>query len=200
MGRSPASGWLLQWHLKSAGIALSSFAYSAAFQSFASIERRLTERLCEFAQQDDYFLVGHSLGGVLLRAALAKLPAGTPQPSQLFLLGSPTHSPQLARQLANHWLFKRLTGDCGQQLASEAAMEAIPPPSVPTTAIVGDASLPRWLNQFAGEKNDGIVSFSEVDAVWIDRRVEINQMHTLLPSCQEVAKIIAATVLHRCTR
>lgn len=194
MGRSSASGWLLYRQLQGAGITPSAFAYSAAREPFSRIRQRLVDRLIDIAGRGDYCLIGHSLGGVLLRAALADLPPSVKRPCRLFLIASPTHSARLARRFAPNWLFRRFTGDCMQLLASESAMSAIPAPTLPTTAIFGSKSFPGWLDQFPGESSDGIVSFSEVDAPWLDQRIEIAEIHTLLPANRKTAQAIIATL------
>jgi len=95
MGRSPLSGGLLLWLLKRAGLKLRVFGYSVSFDDFAGIRARLVERISQLAVQGDYVLVGHSLGGVLLRAALNDLPPDTRRASHLFLLGSPVRAARL---------------------------------------------------------------------------------------------------------
>ena len=69
MGRSTLSGWQLLARLKAQGITPHAFGYVATFQRFDSICHRLTERILALSAEGDYMLIGHSLGGVLLRAA-----------------------------------------------------------------------------------------------------------------------------------
>ena len=95
MGRSPLSGWRLLRQLQRAGLKTSSFGYSVSLEDFAGIRRRLESRLSLLAERGDYVLIGHSLGGVLLRAAVNGLPPGTRRPRHLFLLGSPLRGSDL---------------------------------------------------------------------------------------------------------
>src|SRR5687768_3507493 len=98
MGRSPLSGWPLIWHLKRARVQTSTFAYMVCLENFARIRTRLVSRISALAARGDYVLIGHSLGGVLLRAALNAMPAESNQPRHVFLLGSPIQSAQLAQR------------------------------------------------------------------------------------------------------
>src|SRR6202034_4433106 len=50
---------------------------------------RVARRLTQIADAGEYVLIGHSLGGVLLREALRDLPRAVRRPTRLFLLGSP---------------------------------------------------------------------------------------------------------------
>lgn len=93
LGRTPLSGLPLMARLRRAGIRARGFGYLAACEDVEAIRARLMRRLVEMAQSSEttlgYVVVGHSLGGVLLRDALAALPDGVPRPRHVFLPGSP---------------------------------------------------------------------------------------------------------------
>ena len=190
MGRSPASGWLLLRQLRRAGLRTSSFAYSVSRESFTQVVNRLVARLNFALQGEELVVIGHSLGGVLLREALSLLEDGSTPPHRLFLLGSPIQTARLARRLEGNWLYRVATGDCGQLLASSQRMAAIGAAGIPTTAIVGTRGMDRVGGPFGAEPNDGIVSLSEVSATWIQDLVFVPVIHTLLPSSRRVGAII----------
>jgi len=190
MGRSSLSGWRLLVRLKALGITPHAFGYVATFQNFGSIRKRLVTKIHTLSADGDYVLIGHSLGGVLLRAAVASLPAGTRRPRRIFLLGSPIKPARLAQKLQRNWIFRVLAGDCGQLLASPTRMEQIEASPVPTTSILGVTGWKGRLNPFNGEMNDGIVSVSEAGAAWVTEEIRIPTIHTYLPSNSHVCKII----------
>jgi uncharacterized protein YbbK (DUF523 family) len=190
LGRSPLSGWPLLWQLKRGGMTTHTFGYLAALESFARIRQRLTSRIARLATQGDYVLIGHSLGGVLLRAALAALPTGVRKPRHIFLLASPVKPSRLAQKFGANPVFRAITGDCGQLLGSGRRMRAIAATAIPTTAIVGVRGLPFMTWPFADEVNDGIVSLSEVSAEWLKDQVPVVATHSLLPYSRQVGEII----------
>lgn len=190
MGRTPLSGLPLLWRLERAGHAVQVFGYSPALETFEGIRARLRRRLERLAGQGDYALVGHSLGGVLLRGALGDLPPEVPRPRRLFLLGSPLRVPRLARRLRRRCLYRILAGDCGQLLASGRRLGAIGPVEVPTTGLVGISGPRRAAGPFGHEPNDGIVAESEVRAAWVGDVVRVPVLHTFLPSSGRVAEIL----------
>ena len=190
MGRSSLSGWRLLARLKAHGITPHAFGYVATFQSFDSIRKRLVSKIHALSTDGDYVLIGHSLGGVLIRSAVASLPPGSRQPRQIFLLGSPIRPARLAQKLQRNWIYRVLAGDCGQLLASPARMTQIEAGSVPTTSILGVTGWAGRLNPFDGEMNDGIVSVSEASAAWIAEEIRVPAIHTTLPSNSRVSKII----------
>ena len=177
-------------HLRRAGLKTTTFGYSVVFDNFDAIVAQLRAQIASLATIDDYIVVGHSLGGVLLRAALNSLPPSAALPRHVYLLGSPIQASRIATRLQNYRLFRVLTGDCGQVLGSKDRMNAIGPPAVPVTAIVGTHGIANRFGIFDDEVNDGLVSVSEVSAPWLTRCVEVPVFHTLLPSSALVADII----------
>jgi len=193
MGRSPLSGWRLLARLRRAGFRTHTLGYATPLQTFDSIKKRLVVQLEALsATDDDYIVIGHSLGGVLLRAAIAGLPPGTHPPRQIFLLGSPIQAARLAQALQRHWLYRILAGDCGQLLASPARMAAIGSTPIPTLCILGITGWKGRLNPFEGAENDGIVSVLEARAPWAEKEIRIPAIHTCLPSNRQVSGIILA--------
>lgn len=193
MGRSPLSGWPLLQQLQRAGFAPSTFGYMASLDDVSTITARLASRIAKLATEGDYILIGHSLGGVLLRAALNTMSPEVRRPQHVFLLGSPVRPARLAQRLQYKLLYRLATGDCGQLLANEARMAGIAPLAAPTTAIIGIRGLSLKGGPFGDEANDGVVAESEVAAAWIADIVRIPVIHTVLPS----SRLVAAVILQR---
>ena len=190
MGRSPLSAFPLLRRLKQNGITPHWYFYSVTFQSFPSISDRLERKIERLAAQGDYVLIGHSLGGVLIRDAVAALPAGTRMPSRIFLLGSPVRPSRIAKALRRNWLFRLATRDCVQLLGSEDRMGCVAASQVPTTSIVGTKSYKPLKRLFGDEENDCVVSYSEVCADWISEEIHLPVSHTFMPSNSLVTKTV----------
>jgi hypothetical protein len=194
MGRSPLSGWPLLIQLRRGGLITSSFGYFTAFESFDEIKKRLVSKMAKLASDGEYVVIGHSLGGVLLRAAIDSLPIKTNKPCHLFLLASPVIPSRIAIKLGSNLIFRAITGDCGQLLGSYSRMSAIPPTSVPKTSIVGVRALPFKTFFSPEEVNDGVVSLSEVSAEWINEQVQVNSVHSFISSNKQVGEIVLEKV------
>ena len=122
---------------------------------------RLAGVLRELARRGEPVgLVGHSLGGLLLRVALADVPRLVVH--HLVTLGTPQSPPRSAR-LAWRWLplFRLLAGDSGRFLTAPEAFAALPELRVPFTAIAGTAGPRGRFSPFGDELNDGLVTVSE---------------------------------------
>lgn len=192
MGRTPLSAFPLLSRLRDHGLQTYGFHYFVALESFATIKDRLVRQISAIGAKGDYIVIGHSLGGVLLRAALNALPEGTRQPQQLFLLGSPVTASRVAGRIRNLLPFQLISGDCGQLLSSPERMSAIGAVSVPTIAIVGNKGIKGKYSPFGDEDNDGVVSISEAYAAWAEKEILLPVMHTLMPSNRLVSEALIA--------
>jgi pimeloyl-ACP methyl ester carboxylesterase len=193
LGRSPLCGAALLRQLRSQGCQTSNFSYLAALESVDSITARLVRSIRRMASKGDYVLIGHSLGGVLLRLALRSLPGGTRLPRRLILIASPIKSSRLARWSRSYRLYRMFGNDCGALLASAKRMAEIGRPPVPTLCFIGTRSPKNTRRAFPGEASDGVLSLSEVYAPWAQEIVRIADDHLNLPSN---AQLIERVCLH----
>ena len=159
LGRTPVSFIRLGRALRRCRCETCSFPYAAFAEPVESIVARLAARLERLGAAGEYALIGHSLGGLLLRAALPRLHG--PLPRHLVMLGTPNRPPRAARLASALPPFRWLSGECGSCLCSAEFYASLPPPSVPYTIIAGTRGLPTRWSPFAGEPNDGLVAVSE---------------------------------------
>lgn len=184
--------------LQNQGYATQMFLYRAHREGFSAIVQRLQRQIEQIGQSDDYVLIGHSLGGVLIRQALAQLNPHHKRPHHIFLLGSPTKAVHLAQRLRKNWLFRTLAGDSGQLLQSSERMNRIAPiQGDKVTSIVGIKNLPLWSRVFTQQANDGIVTVNEVSAPWLTDVVPIPVAHVFLHNHAQTAQIILNRLSNR---
>ena len=162
-------------------------------QGYDAIVSRLIVRLERLATAGPYAVIGHSLGGVLLRSALSHL-AG-PQPQQLIMLGTPNRAPRLARVLGVRWVYRRIMGECGVNLSSPLFYACLPLPQVPYTIVAGTAGpRGRW-SPFGEELNDGIVAVSETRIYDHDPVVLLPVTHTFMMNSARVHEVIRSALM-----
>jgi hypothetical protein len=192
MGRTPLSLMLLARRLHSRGFLVEQFGYSATFQSFASCVDRLVSRARQVVGQEPFILVSHSLGAVLIRAAL---PALAPlSPVACFFLAPPSRASKAARFFAKSRLLRAFTGEMGLLLADETFMGALPVPTVPVRSYAGTAGFRGRLSPFGHELNDGVLAVSET-ALGPDQPViSVPAVHTFIMNAAAVADDIQDTV------
>ena len=191
MGRSPISMARLGRWLRRAGHRVDFFGYLAAVESFDGIARRLHERLLRLgAQGQPYVVIGHSLGGLIARAALSRTPPVAPRLVHLIMLGTPNRVPRLARHFGRLWAYRWLNGDSGAKLASAEYFQSLPVPSVPYTIIAGTGGRRGKLSVFGAEPNDGRVGVDETRLTTSDQPIELPVRHTFIMNNPQVRSAI----------
>lgn len=164
MGRTPVSMMPLARALRRAGHETELVGYIPGVESFARIRSRVRKRLQQAAATGQpYAAIGHSLGGILLRAALGGWPDDTPRPQRLILLGTPSRPPRLARRFHRLIPYRWINGQSGQLLARSTFFSVLPADVVPCTIVAGTRGWQRAGVLFDGAPNDGIVAVEEVD-------------------------------------
>ena len=198
MGRTPLSMWRLSSSLRRAGLTPELFAYATAWQSVDGILRRLQARLTVMAA-GDYVVVGHSLGGLLLRAAVAGLPSDVRPPRRIIMIGTPNHSPRLARRFERFWWYRLMNGDAGDLLASESRIARIPPPSIPCTVIAGTRGISGPWSPFGPEQNDGMVSVNETRLDGTEEWIALPLRHPFMMNDRRVRALVRDRCVERTT-
>lgn len=192
MGRTPLSMLLLKRRLAARGLKPTLFGYSAALESFERCVQRLVTRIEQTVGEPPYILIGHSLGTVIIRAALPRLTANSPK--ACFFLAPPSTACKAAVYFARNPVFKLLTGEMGQLLASEAFMSSLPVPQVPTKIYAGIGG-PRgkWF-PLGGEENDGLLTVSETRGALDYPVMKVSALHTWIMNSGEVGEDIVRVV------
>jgi hypothetical protein len=191
MGRSPLSQLLLAKRLRDRGFDVHLFGYSTLF-SFGRALNRLVERLRTLTAAEPYILVGHSLGCVLIRAALPLL--GARQPEACFFLAPPNRVPRAARFLAGNGIYRVIAGESGQLLADETFMASLPVPTGTVKVYAGTSGHTGRLSPFRMEPNDGILAVSETTLSPRHPSILVPALHTFIMNSRFVADDITATV------
>ena len=191
MARTPLSLRRLAGELRDTGYGVHVVGYVAALESVDRIATRLHSRLEQLAQRDEpYVVLGHSLGGILLRLALARSPALPRLPQHLIMLAPPNQSPRLARRFRGYWPYRAINGQAGQLLADPGFYGALPAVQVPYTIIAGTGGSRGQWSPFGNELNDGIVAVSETACAPDDVVIEIPVWHTYMMNDPRVRGII----------
>ncbi|HEY7635757.1 MAG TPA: hypothetical protein VH763_09440 [Gemmatimonadales bacterium] len=187
LSRTPLSLFGLARDLRRAGHQTELVAYSGTLESYHGIVARVRRRLEGAARNGQpYAAVGHSLGGLMLRAALGDWSPAWPLPRHIILLGTPNRMPRLARRFHRWWPYRLVNGECGQLLAQPRFFAELPMPPVPTTVIAGNRGWPRLLSPFGGVPNDGVVAVEETRLDAAVALIELPASHTFMMNNRRV--------------
>ena len=187
MARTPLSLLGLARDLRRAGHHTELVAYSGALESYLGIVGRVRRRLLAAGRGGEpYAAVGHSLGGLIVRAALGDWPAECPPPRHIIMLGTPNRLPRLARRFRGWWWYRLVNGECGQLLARPEFFAQLPQPAVPVTVIAGTRGWPKALSLFGGEPNDGLVAVEETHLDARASLIAVHASHTFMMNNRQV--------------
>lgn len=190
LGRTPLSlAWLAR-DLAGAGHEPHLIGYLAALESWDRIRARVRRRLEAVACRGPYAAVGHSLGGLLVRSALADWPAGLPAPRHVVMLGTPNQPPRLAARFRDVRPYGWLTGECGRLLAQQPFYAALPPLAVPCTVVAGTRGWSGRWSPFGADVNDGIVAVREAELGGGAPAVELPVGHTFMMLNRRVRALV----------
>jgi hypothetical protein len=193
--RTPLSFLLLVRQLRGWGHQTEMFGYAAIAQSYDAIIARLIQRVERLASAGPYAVIGHSLGGVLLRSALSRLTC--PQPQHLIMLGTPNRPPRVAQSPGVRRVFRGITGECGVNLSNPSFYASLPVPLVPYTIVAGTAGPKGRWSPFGDEPNDGIVAVSETRIFDDDPLVLLPVTHTFMMNNARVQEVIRHALMLR---
>jgi Alpha/beta hydrolase family len=188
MGRTPLSLQRLARALRRDGHRIERLGYLAAVESFDRIRARVRLRLERLARsREPYAVIGHSLGGLALRAALDGL---EPAPLHFVMLATPNRPPRLARRLHRFWPYRLLCGESGQLIARPEFFALLPHLSVPYTIIAGSGGPRGRRSPFGEDPNDWIVAVEETKVVPADRPTILPVGHTFMMNDDRVQTVI----------
>jgi hypothetical protein len=194
MGRTSLSLARLARFLRKEGHPVERLGYVAALESFDRIRRRVRSRLETLARtREPYALIGHSLGGLALRAAMDGLE--TP-PVRLIMLATPNQPARLARRLHRLWPYRVICGETGQLLTRPEFYLVLPPLTVPYTIIAGSAGPRGRHSPFGDDANDWVVAVEETKILPGDCPVVLPVGHTFMMNDPRVRLAIVDALGH----
>jgi pimeloyl-ACP methyl ester carboxylesterase len=153
--------------------------------------------LYETEEADKLHFVGHSMGGLVIRAYLNKY-----RPSNLgrvVMLGTPNQGSEVADLFASNFLYKAFYGPAGQQLITNQSgfSEMLGSPDYELGVIAGD----RWIDPIAAlfiikGASDGRVPVARTQLEGMKDHVVLHVAHTFLPYSKDVIRQTAHFLEH----
>jgi hypothetical protein len=145
------------------------FNYASSRDSVSSHAAAFREMMENLPGKPRWKAVGHSLGNIVLRMAIAQWQAeGDPRGlvarlDRAVMLGPPNQGSSFAKKLSQLGVFETVTGSSGMQLGPKwnGFEESLGVPACPFCVIAGDLSQQRIQNPWLQGPNDGIVTVEE---------------------------------------
>jgi pimeloyl-ACP methyl ester carboxylesterase len=129
-------------------------------------------------------LVTHSMGGLVVRAYLAK--HADPRLHRLVMIATPNHGAEMADLLKRNWIFRGLFGPSGQQLSTEGLIATLPTPPFEFAVIAGARGTPTGWNRLIPGDDDGTVTVASTQLAGAVDFATVPTIHTFLIGEPEV--------------
>lgn len=186
---------MLGRRLARSGFNVCSFSYPSVNQNLLQNAERLQHFLLRL-QRPVVHLVGHSLGGIIIRALFHQHPEQPP--GRIVTLGSPHGGSYPASMLVRTAFGRRLTGRSVQQLL--AGMPTLWQPVDREVGVIsGDVSIGMGrLFSRLPRPNDGVVSAAEAELLGATDSVTLHVSHTAMVVSSQVAHQVSWFLQHGC--
>lgn len=185
LGRSGHSFDDMAKELKSIGNSVVAFNYASTQGSIEQHAHALNRIVAGFNGAERVSFVTHSLGGVVLRKALALSPAWqrTMKQGPSVLLAAPNQGSEIAKSLANYAAARWFFGPALRELANAKSIKQLPSPESFAT-VAGTRNL-LW---FFDGVSDGLVHEPETQLSGAEKHKRISSTHTFIMDDPSVIK------------
>lgn len=187
LGRSRTVMWLLARRLESAGFRAERIGYRSLRDPPEEILRVIGKKIadCCVGKSTELHFVGHSFGGLLIRAYLADNDVANL--GRVVLIGTPNKGSEIVDVFRDEWWFKVL-GPTARSLGtgSDSFAMSLPPPDYPLGVIAGKSTATRNEALLPGD-DDGLVSVQSTKVAGMSDFLVVDVGHSMMRYDGEVA-------------
>lgn len=164
------------------------FTYASTRDSVAMHAAAFRETIENLPGKPRWKAVGHSMGNIVLRAAIAQWQQeGDPKGclarlDRVVMLGPPNQGSSFAKKLSQLGLFETVTGNSGMQLGPQwdDFQSHLAVPTCPFAVVAGDISSQPIQNPWLQGPSDGIVTIDEAKLEGMAEFISFPVLHSFL--------------------
>lgn len=184
---------MLARRLRRQGFIVHTFSYASVRADLHANAARLAHFL-KALDADTVHLVGHSLGGILIRALFHEHPQQ--KPGRIVTLGTPHGGSRVAQHLSRFSFWRTVMGKgVAQLLAGEPQHWIVPPREIGAICGTRSVGLGRLLYRGLPRPNDGLLTVKESASVNAREHLALPVSHTGMMFSRTVARQIAAFLI-----
>ena len=190
LGRTKRAMAPLAERLAEAGFVAHNLGYDSREKAPDALLEDLGDRIdacC--ADAETLHFVGHSLGGILIRAFLAERRPGNL--GRVVLLSPPNRGSQIVDRMGGSWLFGSVMGPSAETLGTDADSfpNSLPPPYYEIGIIAATESINPLGSIMIPGDDDGMVAVCNMRLEGMTEFVTVDHNHALVMRSKEVARM-----------
>lgn len=182
LGRTRWSLWPVAREAARRGYQVHNLGYPSRRARIEELAENVGERVLHVAGNGPVDVVTHSMGGIVLRAAVAG--GSLPQEAvrRVVMLAPPNHGSELADRLRDFRVYRFATGPAGQQIGTneDSVPRRLPPPPFEVGIIAGRKSANPVFARVLGAESDGKVTVESTQLEGMRDRVVVDRAHTFI--------------------
>ncbi len=182
LGRTRYSLWPVAREAARRGYRVHNFGYPSRRAPIEQLAETVGRRIRELADTGIVDVVTHSMGGIVIRAAVASgaLPAEAVR--RVVMLAPPNHGSEIADRLRDFRAYRLATGPAGQQIGTddESVPRRLPPPPFEVGIIAGRRNTNSLFSRLLGAEGDGKVTVESAHLDGMREIVIVDRSHTFI--------------------
>ena len=198
LGRTRLSLWPVARAAGRRGYKVHNLGYASRSAPIEELAEEVGHRMLGLADRGRVDVVTHSMGGIVLRAAVA---LGVVPPEALHrvvMLAPPNQGSELADRLADFFVYRLATGPAGQQIGTgdNSVPRRLPAPPFELGVIAGRRSNNPLFGRVLGAESDGKVTVASAQVDGMRELAVVDRAHTFMMWAPDVLAHIFSFLEH----
>lgn len=189
LGRTRWSLWPVAHEAARRGYRVHNLGYPSRRAPIEALARAVGEHVRQLVPDEEAFdVVTHSMGGIVLRAAVASGALAAARVRRVVMLAPPNQGSELADRLRDFTVYRWATGPAGQQIGTgdDSVPRRLPPSPFEVGVIAGRRATTPLLARVFGTESDGKVTVTSAHLDGMRELVVVDRGHTFIMWAPEV--------------
>ena len=182
LGRTRLSLWPVARAAARRGYKVHNLGYPSRSARIEQLAEEVGHRILAVAEGGHVDVVTHSMGGIVLRAAVALGVVPALALHRVVMLAPPNQGSELAHRLRDFLVYRLATGPAGQQIGTgdESVPRRLPAPPFELGVIAGRRSNNRLFGRVLDAESDGKVTVASAQVDGMRELVVVDRAHTFI--------------------